>query len=220
MSQLALDFSWSGIPIRTITTGPDEIWFAGKDVATALGHQNPERAIRKFVDEEDRWVTETVTEAGRRQATYINEPGVYSLVLASRTESARVFKRWVTHEVLPAIRKQGYYSLFSDEETLKIITQKIALGLEAPSNLPITKRPSFADKLNRQALKQEAIESIRADRYHLIQQLWISDFYSSEPVEFTKKLQEICKGDPTMYHKYFDEYNKQKDPNFKGIIII
>lgn len=220
MNQLALDFSYSGVQIRTITTGPDEIWFVGRDVATALGHQNPERAIRKFVDEEDRWVTETVTEAGRRQAIFINEPGVYSLVLASRTEGAKKFKHWVTHEVLPSIRKQGYYSLFSDEETLEIITHKIALELEAPSSLPITKRPSFADKLNKQTLKQEAIEAIRAERYKQIQELWISDFYTADAKEFTHKLQDICRGDPTMYHKYFDEYSKQKDPMFKGIITI
>ena len=220
MNQLALDFSWSGIPIRTITTGPDEIWFVGRDVAVALGHKNPERAIREYVDDEDKGVTVSVTPGGKQQVVIINEPGVYSLVLASRTEGARAFKRWVTHEVLPAIRKQGYYSLFSDEETLEIITHKIALGLKAPSNLPIAKRPSFADKLNRQALKQEAIEAIRAERYHQIQQLWKSDFYSSESAEFTKKLQAICQGDSTMYHKYFDLYMKQKDPKFKDIIVI
>lgn len=224
MNQLALNFSYSGVRVRTIATGPDEIWFVGKDVAVALGHTNPERAVREYVDEEDRRVTETVTLEGKREVNremvFINEPGVYSLIFASRTEDARAFKRWVTHEVLPSIRKQGYYSMFSDEETLEIITHKIALGLKAPSSLPITKRPSFADKLNKQTLKQEAIEAIRAERYKQIQELWISDFYTADAEEFTHKLQDICRGDPTMYHKYFDEYSKQKDPKFKGIVTI
>lgn len=220
MNQLALNFDFENTVIRTITTALDQIWFAGKDVAVALGHKNPERAIREYVDEEDKLVTDTVTTFGVKAMTYINEPGVYSLIFASQTEGAKKFKHWVTHEVLPSIRKQGYYSLFSDEETLEIITQKIALGLEAPSNLPITKRPSFADKLNKQTLKQDAIEAIRAKRYEQIRQLWISDFFTAEPADFVHKLQDICRGDPTMYHKYFDEYSKQKDPKFKGIVTI
>lgn len=220
MNQLTLNFDFENTVIRTITTALDQIWFAGKDVAVALGHKNPERAIREYVDEEDKLVTDTVTTFGVKAMTYINEPGVYSLIFASQTEGAKKFKHWVTHEVLPSIRKQGYYSLFSDEETLEIITQKIALGLEAPSNLPITKRPSFADKLNKQTLKQDAIEAIRAKRYEQIRQLWISDFFTAEPADFVHKLQDICRGDPTMYHKYFDEYSKQKDPKFKGIVTI
>lgn len=220
MNQLTLNFDFENTVIRTITTALDQIWFAGKDVAVALGHKNPERAIREYVDEEDKLVTDTVTTFGVKAMTYINEPGVYSLIFASQTEGAKKFKHWVTHEVLPSIRKQGYYSLFSDEETLEIITQKIALGLEAPSNLPIAKRPSFADKLNKQTLKQDAIEAIRAKRYEQIRQLWISDFFTAEPADFVHKLQDICRGDPTMYHKYFDEYSKQKDPKFKGIVTI
>lgn len=220
MNQLTLNFDFENTVVRTITTALDEIWFAGKDVAVALGHKNPERAIREYVDEEDKLVTDTVTTFGVKAMTYINEPGVYSLIFASQTEGAKKFKHWVTHEVLPSIRKQGYYSLFSDEETLEIITQKIALGLEAPSNLPIAKRPSFADKLNKQTLKQDAIEAIRAKRYEQIRQLWISDFFTAEPADFVHKLQDICRGDPTMYHKYFDEYSKQKDPKFKGIVTI
>lgn len=224
MNQLTLNFDFENTVVRTITTALDEIWFVGKDVAVALGHKNPERAIRKFVDEDDRRVTAMVTLEGEREVNremvFINEPGVYSLIFASQTEGAKKFKHWVTHEVLPAIRKQGYYSLFSDEETLEIITKKIALGLEAPSNLPIAKRPSFADKLNKQTLKQDAIEAIRTKRYDQIRQLWISDFFTADPADFVHKLQDICRGDPTMYHKYFDEYSKQKDPKFKGIVTI
>lgn len=220
MNQLTLNFDFENIVIRTITTALDEIWFVGKDVAVALGHKNPERAIREYVDDEDKGVTDIVTPGGKQQMVIVNEPGVYSLIFASQTEGAKRFKHWVTHEVLPSIRKQGYYSLFSDEETLEIITQKIALGLEAPSNLPMMKRSSFADKLNKQTLKQDALEVIRAKRYEQIRQLWISDFFTADTADFVHKLQDICRGDPVLYHKYFDEYTKQKSPKFNGIVTI
>lgn len=87
-----------------------EPWLVGKDVATILGHANPERAIRNHVDDEDKGVTEMVTPRGRQQTTIINESGFYSLVMSSRLPGARKFKRWVTSEVLPAIRRYGSYT--------------------------------------------------------------------------------------------------------------
>lgn len=96
--------------IRTLAKD-DEIWFVGKDVAIALGHKNPERAIREYVDDEDKGVTDTVTPGGKQQVVIINEPGVYSLIFASQTEGAKRFTRWVTHDVIPSIRKRGYYAV-------------------------------------------------------------------------------------------------------------
>ena len=91
-------------------------WFIGKRVAEILEHKNPERAIRKFVEEEDRSVTELVTQSKnnnrggvRRNTILINEFGLYALILNSQTEKAKSFKHWITHEVLPAIRKTGFY---------------------------------------------------------------------------------------------------------------
>lgn len=219
MNQLALNFTFADIQIRTISTAPDVIWFVLKDVCDALGHTNS-RMVFKRLDDDEKGVTQIYTLGGVQEMQVVNEPGLYNVILRSDSEKAKPFRRWVTHEVLPAIRKQGYYSLFSDEETLEIITQKIALGLETPSNLPMMKRPSFADKLNKQTLKQDALEVIRAKRYEQIRQLWISDFYTAETSDFTRKLQDICRGDPTLYHKYFDEYCKQKSPKFNGIVTI
>ena len=87
-----------------------EPWLVGKDVATILGHANPERAIRNHVDDEDKMVTEMVTVSGPKPTTIINESGFYSLVMSSRLPGARKFKRWVTSEVLPAIRRYGSYT--------------------------------------------------------------------------------------------------------------
>ena len=94
--------------VRTVKVD-GEPWFVGKDVATALGHANPQRAIREHVDDEDKGVTEMVTPGGTQKIPIINESGLYSLVLTSKLPTAKKFKHWVTSEVLPSIRKHGAY---------------------------------------------------------------------------------------------------------------
>ncbi len=89
----------------------DEPWFVGKDVATALGYAKPENAIATHVDEEDKTTT-LIQGTGsnyKSNAVIINESGVYSLILSSKLPNAKKFKRWVTSEVLPSIRKHGGY---------------------------------------------------------------------------------------------------------------
>ena len=88
----------------------NEPWFVGKDVATALGYTNPQKAIKDHVDDEDRTVNDSFTVNGT-MGILINESGLYSLIFASKLDSAKKFKRWVTSEVLPTIRKTGEYSL-------------------------------------------------------------------------------------------------------------
>lgn len=87
-------------------------WFVGKDVADILGYQNGSRDINRHVDEEDRQNYQNGTsEINNRGMTIINESGLYSLVLSSKLPSAKKFKRWVTSEVLPALRKTGQYQV-------------------------------------------------------------------------------------------------------------
>lgn len=86
-----------------------ELWFVGKDVAQALGYKNPQEAIRTHVDEEDRGVSEILTPGGKQNIPIINESGLYSLVLSSKLPTAKAFKRWITSEVIPSIRKHGAY---------------------------------------------------------------------------------------------------------------
>ncbi len=95
--------------IRTLTID-GEPWLAGKDVAEILGYSNPQKAIRDHIDEDDKTVNESFTVNGT-QAILINESGLYSLILSSKLPNAKQFKRWVTSEVLPAIRKTGTYSV-------------------------------------------------------------------------------------------------------------
>lgn len=90
----------------------NEPWFVGKDVADILGYQNGSRDINRHVDEEDRQNYQNGTsEINNRGMTIINESGLYSLVLSSKLPSAKKFKRWVTSEVLPALRKTGQYQV-------------------------------------------------------------------------------------------------------------
>lgn len=85
-----------------------EAWMVGKDVAEALGYSNPQKAIRDHVDEDDKTVNDSFTVNGT-QGALINESGLYSLVLSSKLPNARKFRRWVTTEVLPTVRKHGAY---------------------------------------------------------------------------------------------------------------
>lgn len=101
--------------VRT-TVQNGEPWFAGKDVATALGYTETAKAVRTHVDEEDKGVVEMDTPGGKQNLTVINESGLYSLVLSSKLPTAKKFKRWVTSEVLPSIRKNGGY--IAGQETM------------------------------------------------------------------------------------------------------
>lgn len=107
--------------IRTIEQN-GEPWFVGKDVAEVLGYSDTAQAIRKHVEEEDKGVVEMTTPGGKQPLTVINESGLYSLILSSKLPTAKKFKRWVTSEVLPAIRKHGGYVAgqehMSDEELM------------------------------------------------------------------------------------------------------
>lgn len=97
----------------------NEPWLVGKDVATILGYSNPRKAIGDHVDEEDKTDGVTIRDSiGREQnPIFINESGLYSLILSSKLPRAKKFKRWVTSEVLPAIRRDGGYMKANAEET-------------------------------------------------------------------------------------------------------
>ncbi|HGC5965722.1 TPA: phage antirepressor KilAC domain-containing protein, partial [Enterococcus faecium] len=101
-------FNFEQNEVRTILVN-DEPYFVGKDVADVLGYSNPQKAIRDHVDLEDKTQNDSFTVNGTA-VVLINESGLYSLILKSKLPSAKKFKRWVTSEVLPTIRKTGSYS--------------------------------------------------------------------------------------------------------------
>ena len=115
--------------IRT-TTIDGEPWFVAKDIALALGYTNPQKAVRDHVDDEDRTVNDSFTVNGTK-AVLINESGTYSLILTSRLPEAKAFKRWVTHEVLPSIRKTGGYIAGQESMTPEQMVKASMQWLEA-----------------------------------------------------------------------------------------
>ena len=102
-------FNYEGASVRVIDRD-GEPWFVGKDVAEVLGYSNPSKALIDHVDEEDKLNNESLSSLGQRGGWLINESGLYSLILSSHLPGARQFKRWVTAEVLPSIRKHGIYA--------------------------------------------------------------------------------------------------------------
>ena len=96
-----------------------ETYFVGKDVALALGYTNTNQALIKHIDEEDKQTSRFEMGAQKYSMTVINESGLYSLILSSKLESAKRFKRWVTSEVLPAIRQNGRYELQQQNRALE-----------------------------------------------------------------------------------------------------
>lgn len=99
--------------IRTLTV-EDEPWFVGKDVAVSLGYKDTVNALKSHVDNDDKRGWQITTPYGEQTVTAINESGLYSLIFSSKLDSAKRFKRWVTSEVLPSIRKYGTYSTHPD----------------------------------------------------------------------------------------------------------
>ena len=98
--------------IRTMSNEQGEPMFCAKDVCLALNHTNSRKAVSDLVDKDDVTRSYIIDSLGRKQrAIFINESGLYALILSSKLESAKRFKRWVTGEVLPAIRKQGGYMI-------------------------------------------------------------------------------------------------------------
>lgn len=116
--------------VRTIVID-NEVWFVGKDVAEALGYSDTNQAIRKHIDEEDK-LTRQIDGIGQKREMYIiNESGLYSLVLSSKLPTAKKFKRWITKEVIPSIRKHGgYLTPAKIEEVLSNPDTIIKLAIE------------------------------------------------------------------------------------------
>ena len=118
-------FNFNGTDIRTLTID-NEPYFVGKDVAEILGYKNASKALADHVDSEDKLNNETLSSLGQRGGWLVNESGLYSLILSSKLPSAKKFKRWVTSEVLPAIRKHGAY--MTDAKAFDVVNNKSGLA--------------------------------------------------------------------------------------------
>lgn len=102
-------FNFEANEVRTVII-ENEAWFVGKDIADTLGYSASRNALSKHVDNDEKLTHQISASGQKREMVLINESGVYSLIFGSKLESAKRFKKWVTSEVLPAIRKTGIYS--------------------------------------------------------------------------------------------------------------
>lgn len=119
-------FKYENNDVRTVELN-GEPWFVGKDVAAVLEYSNPRKALADHVDQEDKGVTKCDTLGGVQELTIINESGLYSLILSSKLPTAKQFKRWVTSEVLPSIRKNGGYIAGQEQLTPSELMAKALL---------------------------------------------------------------------------------------------
>ena len=167
-------------------------WFVGKDVTDILGYQNPSEALSDHVDDEDKLNSKTLSSLGQRGGWLINESGLYSLVLSSKLPGAKAFKRWVTSEVLPSIRKHGLYAI--DE-----IIANPDMAIAALQALKEEREKRLAAELDKAVLGQQIAElRPKASYYDLILQCAsllsvteISKDYGMSAKAFNKKLHEL-----------------------------
>lgn len=120
MNELKI-FNFESNDVRTQVID-NEVWFVGKDIAEILGYERPDNAIRNHVDDDDKLLHQISASGQLRNMNIINESGMYALVFGSKLENAKKFKRWVTSEVLPSIRKSGNYQVAMTQEDIMIAT--------------------------------------------------------------------------------------------------
>ena len=148
--------------VRTMVNENGETFFVGKDVAKALGYKKPLDALSKHVDEDDSAKCGLIDSMGREQeAIFINESGLYSLVLSSKLPQAKEFKHWVTAEVLPQIRKTGGYIPTKDNSGRQLSDMEIlALALQIQQNTIEMQHRQIEDMAPKAEYCDEVLESV------------------------------------------------------------
>lgn len=185
-------FDFEGSNVRTVNIDGNP-YFVGKDVATILGYKRTADALKAHVDDEDK-LTRQFTDSGQnREMKVITESGLYSLILSSKLPSAKKFKRWVTSEVLPAIRKHGAY--LTDKTAYEITHSKEALGkllMQAGQRLidkdrEIESLSAELEVANKKANYVDVIIDSRDD----ITTTQVAQDYGMSDVSFNKLLKEL-----------------------------
>jgi anti-repressor protein len=113
--------------LRVVTDDENEPWFVASDIAKALGYRDAEKMTRRL-DDDEKGTRLVGTPGGEQQMTVITEAGMYSAILGSKVEGAKRFKRWVTHEVLPAIRRDGGYMVARDESPEQTMARAVLIA--------------------------------------------------------------------------------------------
>lgn len=204
-----------------------EPWLVGRDVAKVLGYKNISDALKKHVDEEDKGVAKCDTLGGAQEMTVINESGFYSLVLRSKLPEAKKFKRWVTSEVLPQIRKTGGYIPVNEEDDEKTIMAKALQIMDKTikeKNIKIEELEEDKYKLEGLAIKGYSLKDLSTcldykERFiddYCISQGWYSRVNHDVIIRDNRYVKRIKKnsinftdlGRETLIEKFRDKSNK------------
>ena len=116
--------------IRVQKDEEEMAWFCARDLCKSLGYTNPQKAINDHLEEEEVTKRYLLTKGGRQQALFVNESGMYALIFGSKKENARAFRKWVTKEVLPSLRKTGKYEKINKEQNQKLLEEKKEIEIE------------------------------------------------------------------------------------------
>ena len=199
-----ITLAFNDTEVRSITAD-DEIWFALVDVCKILELSNPRRVAQRLDDDEKRNLKLRL--AGS-DPWFVNEPGLYHVILTSKSEKAVPFRRWVTHEVLPSIRKQGFYSLLTKEKLIEVLTDKQR------------EDSTYLDCIDKQAIKRQLLQETREKKVDETRKMWIEHFNDGDTPTFARALKEIWVGDMPMYHKYLDKYHSDLNKKQRGQIVL
>tara|TARA_R110002126_G_scaffold39767_2_gene117621 strand:- start:39780 stop:40292 length:513 start_codon:yes stop_codon:yes gene_type:complete len=161
-------FKYQNQQVRTITDENEQTWFVGIDVCNILGYAMASNVIKDNLDEDERKLTNVADGSGQsRKSWTVNEFGLYSLVLTSSKPEAKTFKRWITHDVLPSIRKAGKYTT-AEEQKYEADLQKLVSDIEV-----LKQKKEDAQKLTNKLRKDiedkttELVRLIKTDKHQL-----------------------------------------------------
>lgn len=203
MNELAVNFQFNQLSIRTLYV-EQEVWLALIDVCNILELSNP-RMVASKLDEDE--VSKFNLRGLEGETWFVNEPGFYHVVLTSRSEKAKPFRRWVTHDVLPSIRKQGFYSMLTDDKLIEVLTERTK------------QNPKYLDCIDKTKIKKEATQAARNEKLEATREVWFKRFTHHEEVDVPKELRRIWAGDMPMYHKYLDKFHADERKDAKGDIV-
>lgn len=183
-----MTLAFNDTEVRSITAD-DEIWFALVDVCKILELSNSRRVAQRLDEDERR----NFKLPRQGDTWFVNEPGLYHVILTSKSEKAVPFRRWVTHEVLPSIRKQGFYSAIPDQELIDLLVKRQ------------TENPTFLRKAAVDLKSKKALEQLSQDAQ--LRELW-SQRAEIPSGEYRSKLNVICNGNITLENKELRKYEK------------
>lgn len=180
MTNLQLSFNYEQLQVRTVSDAVG-IWFVLRDVCILLGIVD-DKQVYDRLDDDERGRYKVPTPGGMQEMRCVNEPGLYEVIIRSNSEKAKPFRRWITHEVLPAIRQKGYYALMSEEQLVSIILAKARANRDF---LKLIDKRTINAQLLAESREKKQLDSdllyLSREKYdnrtyrHLLQDIWGDD---------------------------------------------